>query len=65
MRSYEEVIQRASVNMYYNYMDGGEARYGIMDSDVIAFIFDVSEEQVRNDAYAAYHEMLNGERSLI
>lgn len=61
MKTYEEVIARLAKSMWHNHMGGGTKYHGVMDSfPIVAYIFDVSEETVQQDADAAFRELNGG-----
>lgn len=61
MKTYDEVVARIANTMFNSHMGGG-SKYNSVSNQfgVVAFIFDLPEDQVRNDADAAFRNLNNG-----
>ena len=53
-RTYKQVIQRLGESMYHQYMGGGSPTDGLKGVDLVSYIYDVPQLQVRADVYAVY-----------
>jgi hypothetical protein len=53
-RTYKQVIQRLGKGMYHRYMAGESLYEGLTGIDLVSYIYDVPQLQVRADVYAVY-----------
>ena len=61
MKTYDEVVARVANTMFNSHMGGG-SKYSSVSNQfgLIAFIFGVTEHQVRNDADTVFRNLNNG-----
>lgn len=61
MKSYDEVVERLATSMFHSHMGGG-SKYDrvISQIGIVAFIFGLTEDEVRKDADAVFRTLNNG-----